>query len=302
MNVSFIIPTYNNSKLLSRTLKSFCKLVVNTNIEWEIVIVNNNCSDDTDHVVNLFSGELPLKLVQEKKQGTSFAKNTGIVNSSGKLVIFTDDDVRMETNWLDVYWDAYREMQEGYFWGGPVVSDFESESPSAELMVFAPPSVTGLSFGNQRKILTNDKYFIGVNWACPRKALDDVGFFNIDMGLGASGKQVRVGEETDLMRRLRKKGYRGFYLPEAKNYHFVPAAKTTLEHIASREEAHAYYVATRDFIDVNPHSTPIWPYIKLVQSWVKWKFNAFLMKSCIEEYIFYRRATGVVHASFDHRK
>jgi glucosyl-dolichyl phosphate glucuronosyltransferase len=296
MDVSVIIPTYNNCVLLNRTLGNLCNLI-QKNIDWEVIVVNNNCSDGTDDVVNLYHDQLPVMLCHQIQQGISIAKNTGLINSSGKLIIFTDDDVRPDSNWLHAYWGAYLEMPEGYFWGGPVVSDFEIAPTSDKLMHYAPPSVAGLYYGDQRKIIEQEKYFIGANWACPRNALNEVGFFDTELGLNASDKQVRVGEETDLMYRLRAKGYSGYYLPEAINYHFVPAMKTTLKHIASRAEAYSYQVARKEFVDKDIHVVPKWVYRKLAESWCSWQFNKIMNKDCTDQYISYRRALGILRAA-----
>jgi hypothetical protein len=99
--------------------------------------------------------------------------------------------------------------------------------------------VKGLDYGRECRMLKRGDYFIGTNWACPRALIDKIGGFDESKGLNAAGP-VRVGEETDVMRRLLTAGASAFYLPDAVLDHHVRTEKSTLTHIAARAEAAAY--------------------------------------------------------------
>ncbi len=299
VDVSIIIPTFNNSSTLNRTLGHLCSLSVRTAISWELIVVNNNCTDTTDEVVKSYFGKLPIRLYHQLQQGTSVAKNSGLELSTGELVIFTDDDVRPIPEWLESYWDIYSKRSGRYFFGGPVVSDFESTIPDKKLMHYAPPSVAGMNLGEQLIEIGSDRYFIGANWACPRNALDEVGRFDTDMGLNHLNSNVKVGEETDLMDRLRMNGYRGLYLPMATVYHFVPAVKTTLNHVATRAEAHSYYVSMKEFADINLNRIPRWLYRMLFVSWLKLQIKRIIGRELIDAYIFHKVVKGKIRAASD---
>ncbi len=236
MNISVILCTYNNSDRLSITLGEFHRLRQPENLEWELIVVNNNSTDDTEEVIKSFSGRLPITYVYEPKQGLSRARNAGLDAAEGQLIVFTDDDVKPVPGWLAAYWKAYQERPEGYYFGGPVESDYEDGPPDDGLMDLAPPSVRGIEWGSEAGELTNGS-FIGANWACPKKYIDKSKAFKAKLGLG-SGQGA--GEETDLMIRLRKKGLKPWYIPSARIDHFVPSKKCTYEHIGNRMEDVAY--------------------------------------------------------------
>jgi len=299
MHISVVIPTYNNSFILSKTLEYFCNLQTEGNIEWEIIIVGNNCNDNTEEIVSSYKEKLPVKFVTEKRQGTSIAKNTGITNSSGTLIIFTDDDCHPSLNWLKIYWDVFCANSGNLFLGGPVISVFELSPPIDELLPYAPPSVVGLHYGNNQKIISNAQYFIGANWACPRQALDEVGCFDVDMGLVATEKTIKTGEETDLMDRLKANGYNGLYIPEAIVHHFVPTNKTTLKHIASRREAYIYFISLKEFREEKIRRIPKWLWKQLVNSWILWSLSKFTRENFAEKCIQYRCAVGRIRAASD---
>ena len=237
MDISLLVATWNNSKRLAITLDAIAQCRVPAGVTWELVVVNNNCTDDTDAVVASFSHRLPLLLVHEPVQGLSRARNAGLAAASGDLIIFTDDDVRPCPEWISVYWAAFQKRPKGHYFGGPIESEFEGSPPPKELLEVAPASVRGLDWGQSERALTASEYFIAPNWACPAAALRSAGGFCETFGLNPASGRVSVGEETDLMHRLSALGMIPWYLPEAKLKHWVPERKCTLGHAAARAAA-----------------------------------------------------------------
>ncbi len=229
MQVSVIISTWNNCERLRRTLETFVSLQVQACIHWELVLVNNNCTDQTDTVVEAFAERLPLVYVHEPKPGVSHGRNAGLAQASGRLVLFTDDDVRPAPNWIDAHWNAFEAQPSGYFFGGPVQSEYEGEPPTPALHRIAPPSVVGLDLGEAAGLQTHPAPFVSANWSCEASVLREVGTFNPKLGLNPSSTNVGVGEESELMHRLNDHGLRPWYLPEARLRHMVPADKCTRE-------------------------------------------------------------------------
>ena len=101
MQFSVVIPTYNRADELAPTLRSLSALDVGA--PWEVVVVDNNSTDDTRAVVDAAARTFPVELsyVFEREQGRSAALNAGIRKSRGAVVVTTDDDVRVEPDWLD---------------------------------------------------------------------------------------------------------------------------------------------------------------------------------------------------------
>jgi glycosyltransferase involved in cell wall biosynthesis len=69
MFVSVAICTWNRCDLLEQTLKQMTKLRVPPDVQWELLIVNNNCTDRTDAVIRAFSGRLPIRRTVERTPG-----------------------------------------------------------------------------------------------------------------------------------------------------------------------------------------------------------------------------------------
>jgi GT2 family glycosyltransferase len=233
VDVSVVISTRNNARLLDRTLRGFRGLRLRPGTTWEMVLVNNGSTDQTGSIVRKWEVELPIRNINEPREGLSRGRNAGIAAARGALLVLTDDDVVVPPEWLTTYLDAYRAMGGRFYFGGPITADFEGPPPDPEWLPYAPPSVKGLDWGAHARPLEPGEFFIGPNWACEAECVRKVGGFDPQLGLGARGGP-QGGEEIDLMNRLAKAGLRGWYLPEARLKHWVPAAKTTPTHIGAR--------------------------------------------------------------------
>src|SRR5438067_1333131 len=106
MKLSIAICTWNRATLLEQTLASIASATVPT-AAWEVIVVNNNCTDETEAVLERFLSLLPLKRVFEGAPGLSNARNAAIKAASGDYLIWTDDDVLVGTDWLVAYERAF---------------------------------------------------------------------------------------------------------------------------------------------------------------------------------------------------
>lgn len=297
VKISLIICTWNNSARLANTLDAVAKCRIPGRLNWELVLVNNNCTDDTPMLARQFAAKLSLVYVQEPIQGLSRARNAGLAAARGELVVFGDDDITPCQDWIGEYWQAYERMPQGFFFGGPVESEFETEPPAPELLALAPPSVRGLDWGRDERILGEDEGLLAANWACPIDILRRIGGFDSSIGLGAGSVRVSVGEESDLQTRLRGQGWQAYYLPRASVGHFVPASKCTLRHIADRKEAGAFHAIVSNGQPPPGKwlfGTPRWLWRDLGECWMKWVARRLLFGRAYREYVHYRALLGRV--------
>lgn len=311
MHISVILCTWNNCNRLKITLEAISQCFVPPGVKWELIVVNNNCTDETDRVVCEFYEVLPVRCIKEPKQGLSRAKNTGLAVASGELVIWTDDDVKPCKGWIASYWESYQNKPDGFFFGGPVKSEFEIENPDEDLLKCAPASVKGLDFGMNQKILNVNEKLLSANWACSLKNLKLVGGFNQSLGLGASAKNIRVGEETDIMDRLNEKGLKPWYIPDGLVNHFVPKEKITVMHIASRIRANGYYNGYQDYQNFNKtailrqikyFSYLLFHSLRLVKFTSLWLFRLFTGEKGYIEYFKIIKITEMLKIVFLHNK
>lgn len=110
--VSIIICCYNSEKRLPITLKYIANQQLKDNYPVEVIIVDNNSSDDTSIVArelwDTFGTPFPLTVILEKEPGLSCARRAGVMAAQYEYGLFCDDD-----NWLNIeYLDTSIELFE----------------------------------------------------------------------------------------------------------------------------------------------------------------------------------------------
>src|SRR5262245_41057598 len=101
-------------------------------VDWEnveVIIVDNNCNDDTAAVVDNECSRLPIRRVVETAQGLSHARNRAITEARGDWMVFADDDVVLEPFWLSGYQRGLLEFDDAGFAAGRVVPDWRGRCP-----------------------------------------------------------------------------------------------------------------------------------------------------------------------------
>ncbi len=95
---SFIVPVYNTSKYLKKCLDS---LVKQTFKDFEIIIVNDGSTDNSMDIISKYEEKYNnIKVINQKNQGLSMARNNGVKEVKGRYLIFIDSDDYVETNLL----------------------------------------------------------------------------------------------------------------------------------------------------------------------------------------------------------
>ena len=109
MKVSVIVCTFNRCKSLERALESLVGSELPKSVQWEILIVDNNSSDETRSVAEKFCSTYPTRFRYffEPHQGKSFALNSGIREGKGEILAFVDDDVTVQPTWLQSLIDPF---------------------------------------------------------------------------------------------------------------------------------------------------------------------------------------------------
>jgi glycosyltransferase involved in cell wall biosynthesis len=223
MKYSVLIATYNRAADLRDTLVSLSGLRPQS--PWEVIVVDNNSTDATRAVVQEAAASFPapLRYVFERQQGRSPALNAGIRLAQGDIIVTTDDDVRVESDWLDRAGTALDALNCDYvggrvlpIWGGPRplwLPDHGGTHWAA---------IALLDYGNE-PLEFGARVPLGVNMAFRRSAFDRAGLLDPDTGRKAGtllGQEVR-----EWCIRARAAGVRGFYAPDMVVRHIIPASR-----------------------------------------------------------------------------
>ena len=115
--------------LLDRTLTQMHKLSIPSNVDWELLVVNNNCTDQTDTVIAKHEKMLPIRRLFEATPGWASARNHAVAEARGELIVWTDDDVLVDQEWLAAYHDAAARWPDAGYFGGLIEPWFERSPP-----------------------------------------------------------------------------------------------------------------------------------------------------------------------------
>jgi glycosyltransferase involved in cell wall biosynthesis len=230
MDATIALCTWNRASLLAQTLARMESLVVPSGTTWEVLVVTNNCTDETEQVLLSFAHRLPLRWTNESRQGQSHARNRAALEARGEWILWTDDDVLVDPHWLEAMLAAAARYDRAAFLGGPIVPWFEHEPPA---WIVANWQVVQSAFalrdlGDAEFACSKESLPYGANFAV-RTVIQRQFAYDGRLGRVASG-QVR-GEESHLLTRLLEAGERGYWIPQARVQHFIPASRLTRDYI-----------------------------------------------------------------------
>ncbi len=214
--LSVVVGTYDRASSLRQTLHSLAALDTD-GLQGEIIIVDNNSSDDTREAVEAFllTAPLPARYLFEPRQGLSYARNTEIEAASGQVIAFTDDDVLVERNWLQEIARAFA-LENPAALGGKIVPRWPA-SPPAWLGPELHRFLGLLDHGDEPKTMLTPELW-GANLAVRADVFRTLRFQG---NLGRIGHKLYNGEDADLLQALIDRGEKILYWPRASVQHDI---------------------------------------------------------------------------------
>ena len=206
--VSIVIPTLNRGPALEHVLPTLARQTYPTD-SCEILLCDAGSTDGTDDLVTSL-GIPNLRFLPGENRGRSGARNRGIREARGEIVLFTDADILADEILVEEHARVYR-TETGVC---AVGCEVQVDSLEEYVDVREHPE-KGRRLHKRPKTETIWLYFLTGNASVPREALLEAGLFDEDFtGYGH--------EDLELGYRLQKMGLRIRYLPSAVNYHWHP--------------------------------------------------------------------------------
>lgn len=229
--LSIIVCTYNRDKYLYGALQ--CIAENGFPVEaYEIVLVNNMSTDNTEAECNRFESNYPdvnFRYFFETNQGLSFARNRGIQESQGETLIFLDDDSYIQEGYLKNLQRQLDAHPEADAFGGKIDPVFETGEAPKWLSKWNYSWVSAIDLGDKVRLFNGKAFPIGANMGIRKAMLDKTGVFNTQ--LGRSKKNLMGGEEKDLFERIRQQGGNILYFPNVVVHHVIPPSRTTEDYV-----------------------------------------------------------------------
>lgn len=218
--LSLIVCTYNNARQLETALASIAAQEVPDGSTFDVVVVDNNCTDDTAAVVDAFARANPalaVRRIRERRQGLTPARQCGVVHTAAEWIAFVDDDCVLEPDWVAQVLAFTRQNPRCGAIGGRVVLDYLSP-PNPYLEDY------GWLMGRQDfgEVATVVPYLVGAGLILRREALDQSGWTEKPLLQDRIAKRLVSGGDMEIGLRIAAKNWQLCYLPTCRLYHRIP--------------------------------------------------------------------------------
>ena len=202
---SVVVPTYARERQLADCLAALAALDYPRGL-FEVLVVDDG-GGLADGAVEPFRDALDLKLIAQQHAGPAAARNTGARAARGELLAFTDDDCRPAPGWLKALAASLR-TEPGSAAGGRTVNALEDNPYSAASQSLVDYLYESWNVSGPGGPL----FFTSNNFALPASVFRDAGGFDESFPRAA-------GEDRELCDRLRARGVKLLYAPEAVVLH-----------------------------------------------------------------------------------
>lgn len=241
LKVTVAIPTYNRADFLRQTLAGTVQQHFPKD-HYEILVIDNNSTDHTAAVVAEFAHSYPApRYVRETQQGLDYARNRAIAEARGEIIIFGDDDILVQPDWLaqmavPLLADAGARHIGAV--GGEVIPVFPDGLPDWVREWHAP-----LAFRADAGPIEKRHSPMGANLAFPAWVFTELGLFHTALDRAAGN--YFSGGDSEMIRRVRAAGLEVWFAPAAAVQHQMPASRTTFRYA----RRHAFDSARSRVID-----------------------------------------------------
>lgn len=228
LSFTVAICTYNGAQRIPDVLDCLCLQAGTKRLNWEVIVVDNNSTDETAAVVAQYQAQwplaIPLRYVFEKRQGAGYARHKAMGVAASPLVGFLDDDNLPSPDWVEA---AYRFAQQNPAvgaYGSRIQGDFERHPPKdferiAPFLALTDRGDDPLLYHPQAKILPP-----GAGMVVRRDLW--LKHVPVDPVLGGrTQSSMLTGEDLEAVLHIQRAGWEIWYNPEMQLQHKIPGKR-----------------------------------------------------------------------------
>ncbi len=196
IDISVVIPAYNEQELLPLCLKSL--LEQDFKGSYEIIVVDNNSTDKT----YLIAKKLGVVVIKETRKGIAFARQAGFEAARGKIIASTDADTICDSKWLKIIWSTFKKRKDISAITGIIDYFGQTKKRLFLINIFSP--ITRF-FG---WLFSGKAHLWGANFAIKKSVFEKIGGFDTRLAVGEDydlGLHAREFGKVLLVKNLRVK-------------------------------------------------------------------------------------------------
>lgn len=222
MKLSFVVCTYDR-ELFDDTIKCINSIMAQSYKDKDVILV----MDKDEELYNMFIDRLMgVNILINRGQGLSDARNTGIKNAKGDIIIFIDDDAYIGDNYISNLIKNYEDKKVVGV-GGKILPN---GSPNYPEELYWLGGFTHKGFPEDRCEIRN---IWGCNMSFRKDVFDKVGLFNGNFG--RIGKKLVSCEDTEFGIKVNSIiGKKIIYDPSVITYHKVHEYRQTFRYMIKR--------------------------------------------------------------------
>jgi GT2 family glycosyltransferase len=211
VDASVIIPTYNRRAALLETLEALARVDYPTG-RWEVVVVDDGSSDDTEEAIEAWVEEHPSLAVRYQRQsnaGPAAARNRGASMARGEMLIFIDNDIIVEPTFVRAHLEAYAAHPRSWILGRITHPEAMRATPFGR---YRDDCWEAFHAAHPGAAVQETAGMSAANVSIPAADFRRLGGFDEDFTIASS-------EDWDLGMRARRAGIRVLYHPGIKVLH-----------------------------------------------------------------------------------
>jgi glycosyltransferase involved in cell wall biosynthesis len=245
MDLSIIVCCFNSQNRIKPTLEHLAAQNLNS-LSCEIIVVDNNCVDNTIEVVESTWTEcgnhIPLSICKEQVPGLFHARKRGVSKAKGELIVFCDDDNWLDSMYLQNAFDNFQNNAKIGIMAGSNECIVEKEVPDWFKVIESTYAI-----GNQNKSSQAVDSVWGAGMVVRKSIFEKVHNENFKpLNIGRTGKKLIGGEDIEFCLLVKKMGYEIWHFSNLKLKHFIPSNRITFDYAKRLFKAQGYSQITLD--------------------------------------------------------
>lgn len=234
LDFTIAIPTYNGEHRLPELLERLRNQLDTENIAWEIIVVDNNSTDNTAQVIQTYQKNwqcpYPLKYYFEAKQGAAYARKKAVAEAQGVLIGFLDDDNYPVSSWVAAAYNFAQKHPKAGAFGSQIHPDWEVEPPEnfqriAPFLAITERGDLPLLYEAKKKLLPPSAGLVVRRQAW----LDSVP--NQPILTGRVTGNMLTSEDLEMLSYIQKMGWEIWYNPDMEIDHKIPNTRLQRDYL-----------------------------------------------------------------------
>ncbi|MBW4615701.1 MAG: hormogonium polysaccharide biosynthesis glycosyltransferase HpsE [Desmonostoc vinosum HA7617-LM4] len=234
LDFTVAIPTYNGAGRLPELLERLQNQINTENFSWEIIVVDNNSTDNTAQVVQAYQQNwqcpYPLRYCFEEQQGAAYARKKAVGVASGKLIGFLDDDNYPVSNWVAAAYAFGQKYPHAGAYGSQIHPEWEVEPPEnfqrlAPFLAITERGNLPLLYEAKKRLLPPSAGLVVRQEAwlasVPKQPILT----------GRANGNMLTSEDLEMLSYIQKAGWEVWYNPEMEIYHRIPKSRLQREYL-----------------------------------------------------------------------